>query len=315
MDVAVQIVIIVVGLGVALVASDVAVSYARSLAVALGAPAFVVGVVLVGVGTDLPEIANSIAAHLQDEGDVNVANASGSALTQDTLVLGIAPFFAVGAILILRRQIGVVAGLTVGGLGLTALTVSDGRLSRLDGIVLVLFWVGATVVIVRLLGGSHVHDEPPPVRVESTWGRAGVVLGSLILVGVGATVAVRALVDLAERIGVPEFILAFFGTSIGTSAPEIVVVLTAISRGVPAIALGDALGSSLADSSLSVGTGPIFAPADVTAQLGVVGALYTLAAVAVMALLLGLRRMHDRRSGSVLIAVYLLSYVVIIAAD
>lgn len=315
MDVALQLIILVVGLGVALVASDVAVSYARAVATALGAPAFVVGVVLVGVGTDLPEIANSIAAHVQDEGDVNVGDSVGSALTQSTLVLGVAPFFAVGALLILRRQVGLVTALTVGGLAVTAVTVSDGRLSRVDGALLVLFWIGATLVIVRLLGGSHVHDEPPTVRVTSTPGRAGILLASLILVGAGATLAVGALVDLAERIGVPEFALAFFGTSIGTSAPEIVVVLTAISRGSPAIALGDALGSSLADSSLSVGSGPLFAPAGVSATLGVVGALYTLAAVAVVGLLLSLRRRHDRVSGVTLIVLYLASYVVIILAD
>ena len=69
-------------------------------------------------------------------------------------------------------------------------------------------------------------------------------------------VAVRSLVDLAEEVGVPEFVLAFFGASLGTSAPEIAVDLTALARGAPQIALGDALGSSLVDATLSIGIGP-----------------------------------------------------------
>jgi cation:H+ antiporter len=122
-------------------------------------------------------------------------------------------------------------------------------------------------------------------------------------------------VSLAETLGVPEFLLAFFGASLGTSAPEIAVDVTALLRGAPAIALGDALGSSLIDSTLSIGIGPIVRPAEVTANLAVIASLYTAAAVAAVGLLLALRRRHDRVSAPVLFALYLLSYVVLIAAD
>jgi len=70
--------------------------------------------------------------------------------------------------------------------------------------------------------------------------------------------------------------------SFGTSAPEIVVDFTALLRGSPAIALGDALGSSLIDATLSIGIGPLIAPAEVTPSLALTGALYTLGAVAVV---------------------------------
>jgi len=312
-DVAAQLVLLVGGLGLALVASDVAVSYTRALAHALGAPSFVVGVVLVALGTDLPEIANSIAAHVQDEGDVNVGDSVGSTLTQDTFVLGLFPL-VVAVIVISRRQVGLVMGLTVGGLLLTTLFVADGHLGRADGIVLVLAWVAAIAAVTRW-GGGHVVDEPRPVRLEGHVSRVLVVLGMLLLVGLGATVAVRALVDIAEGLGVPTFALAFFGASIGPSAPEIVVDLTALARGAPMIALGDALGSSLVDSTLSIGIGPIVAPADVTARLAVVASLYTALAITVVAALLLARRKHDRRSAPVLIGLYALSYVVLIAAD
>jgi cation:H+ antiporter len=312
-DVASQIALLVGGLGLALVASDVAVAYTRALAHALGAPSFVVGVVLVALGTDLPEIANSIAAHLQDEGDVNVGDSVGSTLTQDTFVLGLFPL-VVAVIVISRRQVGLVMGLTVGGLLLTTLFVADGHLGRVDGVVLVLAWVAAIAAVTRW-GGGHLVDEPRPVRLKGHVSRALVVLGMLLLVGLGATVAVRALVDIAEGLGVPTFALAFFGASIGTSAPEIVVDLTALARGAPMIALGDALGSSLVDSTLSIGIGPIVAPADVTARLAVVASLYTALAVSVVAALLLVRRKHDRRSAPVLIGLYALSYVVLIAAD
>jgi len=313
MEIALYSLLFVAGLGLALVASDVAVAYTRALAAALGAPPFIVGVVLVSLGTDLPEIANSIAAHVQDEGDVNVGDSIGSTLTQYTLVLGLFPLVA-GALVIDRRQIGVVTVLTMSGLGLTSLFVADGWLGRGDGLVLVAAWAVFTYVVIRVIPGSRPED-PPAVRLAGRGGQAGVVLAALAVVGVGATVAVRSLVHLAELAGVPEFVIAFFGASFGTSAPEIVVDFTALVRGSPAIALGDALGSSLIDATLSIGIGPIVAPAEVTASLALTGALYTLVAVGIVGGLLGGRRRHDRRSMVVLLGLYLLAYAVLLSAD
>lgn len=313
MDLALQTGLLVGGLTVALAASDAAVAYARALAGGLGLPSFVVGVVLVGVGTDLPEIANSIASHIQGEGDVNVGDSVGSALTQDTLVLGIAPLF-VAVIAISPRQVGLVAALTVGGLLLTAWFVSDGHLGRVDGAILAFAWLASVAVVTKMLT-VHIVDEIPHVRFQGTFTRVLAVLGLLVVVGAGATIAVRALVDLAEQLGVPTFLLAFFGASLGTSAPEVVVVIVSLLRGAPAIALGDALGSSLADSMLSVGAGPLVEPAAVTARLGVIAAVYSAAAVAVAGLLLCVRRRHDRVSAAVLVGLYALSYVVLIASE
>jgi cation:H+ antiporter len=313
-DIALQLVLLVGGLAVALVASDVAVSYTRALAHALNAPSFVVGVVLVALGTDLPEIANSIAAHVQGEGDVNVGDSVGSTLTQTTFVLGLFPLI-LAVVVISRRQIGLVTGLTVVGLLLTAWFVSDGHLGRLDGLVLVVAWAVAITLVARYAGVGQVLDEPPEVRIEGHVPRALVVLGTLIVVGIGATVAVRALVGLAEEVGIPAFALAFFGASLGTSAPEIVVDLTALARGAPGIALGDALGSSLVDATLSIGIGPVVEPAPVTARLAVTATLYTAIAISIVGALLAIRKRHDRFSAPVLIGLYALSYVVVISVE
>jgi cation:H+ antiporter len=309
-EIALYLVLMLVGLAAALAASELAVSYTRALAAGLGAPPFVVGVVLVAVGTDLPEIANSVASHLQGEGDVNVGDSVGSTLTQYTFVLALFPLVA-GTLVISRRQVGLVTVLTAGGLALTAIFVLDGHLGRLDGFVLVGAWVLATVATTKLLAGGA-NDDPPTVRHDGKLAQAAVTLGALALVGAGAAVAVYSLVRLAEVIGVPEFLLAFFGASVGTSLPEIIVDVTALRAGAPGIALGDALGSSLVDSTLSIGIGPAVAPADVTARLAVVGSLYTLVAVVAVGAVLVARRRHDRLSAGVFLGLYALSYAVLL---
>jgi cation:H+ antiporter len=309
-EIALQIFLFVGGLAVALVASDRAVAYTRALAAALHAPAFIVGVALVSIGTDLPELANSVAAHAQGEGDVNVGDSVGSTLTQYTLVLGLFPFIA-STIPIVRRQVAFVTVLTAAGLGLTTIFVADGWLARWEGLALIAAWGVFTVAVVKGLAGQ-VADDPPTVRHRSRIVQAGVVLLALGFVGFGATVAVRALVRLAELAGLPEFVLAFFGASIGTSSPELVVDATALLRGAPGIALGDALGSSLVDATLSIGAGPLLFPAEVTPRLAVAGTIYTLFAIASVGIVLSARRRHDRMSGIVLLGLYALSYIVLI---
>jgi cation:H+ antiporter len=309
-EIALYLVLLLVGLGAALAASELAVSYTRALAAGLGAPPFVVGVVLVAVGTDLPEIANSVASHLQGQGDVNVGDSVGSTLTQSTLVLALFPLVA-GTLVISRRQVGLVTVLTAGGLVLTALFVLDGHLGRPDGFTLIAAWALATVATTKLLGGGA-NDDPPAVRHGGKLTQAAVTLGALGLVGAGAGVAVYSLVRLAEAVGVPEFLLAFFGASVGTSLPEIIVDVTALRAGAPGIALGDALGSSLVDSTLSIGVGPAVAPADVTARLALVGSLYTLVAIVAVGTVLVARRRHDRLSAVVLFGLYALSYAVLL---
>jgi cation:H+ antiporter len=312
LEIALQLFLLVGGLAVALVASDRAVAYTRALAAALGAPPFIVGVALVSIGTDLPEIANSVAAHAQGEGDVNVGDSVGSTLTQYTLVLGLFPFIA-AVIPIQRRQVAFVTVLTTAGLGLTTFFVADGWLGRWEGATLVFAWAIFTLLLVKALP-EDLADNPAPVRQQRRVVQAGAVLLALAFVGFGATIAVRALVNLAESAGVPEFALAFFGASFGTSAPEIMVDVTALLRGAPAIALGDALGSSLVDATLSIGVGPLLFPAEVTARLAVVGSVYTLVAVAAVGAILTLRRRHDRASAFALLGLYALSYAVLIRA-
>jgi cation:H+ antiporter len=237
----------------------------------------------------------------------------GSALVQYTFVVGLFPLI-VAVLVISRRQVIPVSVLTMLALGLSVFVVADGWLSRGEGALLIGFWIVALLVILRLTPG-FVHDAPPVVRHQGRLRQAGIVLAALAFVGLGATVAVEALLRVADSLGVPEYLLGFFGASIGTSAPELIVDLTAVARGAPAIAFGDAFGSSLVDSSLTIGLGGVVAPAEVTPRLAVVGSIYSLVAIGVVGAMLSVRERHDRVSGATFVGLYALAYVVLILAD
>jgi cation:H+ antiporter len=291
---------VVAGLVVAMAASRGAVGHASALAFGTRIPPFVIGITLVALGTDLPEIANSIIASASGHGDLNVGDSVGSAATQVTLIIGLLPFLT-RSITLSRRSVGSAGGLTVAALVVVAFLVNDGFLGRGDGLILIGLWIVTSVAVWRLAGSSEPEMAVP---ARSKGGHAAMVLVMLGIVGVAAGAAVWAFVELADLLGVPEYIIAFFATSIGTSVPELVVIVTALRRGERDIALGDGFGASLVDSTLSIGVGPALFPVAVTADLATQGALLALVAVGAVTVLLAGRRRHDRISGGVALALY-----------
>jgi cation:H+ antiporter len=88
--------IIMLVIGIALVSyfSNRTVEHAANSAHKLKISSLIVGVVIISLGTDLPEIANSLFSSYTGHGDINVGNAIGSSLSQISLVTGIAVFAA-----------------------------------------------------------------------------------------------------------------------------------------------------------------------------------------------------------------------------
>ncbi len=274
--VAVWIVVLVAGIAAAAGASRKAVGHALAIADQLGISKGLVGVTLVAVGTDLPEIANSISASVTGHGDLNVGDSTGSALTQVTLVLAIlamiVPTEALragnrshrGASTSGEADVVVPAGvMTVCAVLIIAVLISDGTLSRLDGLVLVLVWAGSMVALSR----RQRPVDPIGERFDAAvWRRSAWLAGWLLVVGAAATAVVQSFVALTDAFGVPELIASTIVLALGTSLPELVVDWTAIRNGATALALGDLFGSSLVDATLSIGIGPVFRSTAVSSE-------------------------------------------------
>jgi cation:H+ antiporter len=124
---------------------------------------------------------------------------------------------------------------------------------------------------------------------------------------------VRAVVAISADLGVPEYALSFFGASIGTSLPELAVEFTALRRGARELALGDVLGSCMVDASLSIAAGPLLFPTAVTEIIAVRGGIIAVLGMVAVGAILGMRGIHDRVSGLVLLSAYLLAYLFLLS--
>jgi cation:H+ antiporter len=296
--------------GVALLAysSDKAVRHSVSIASALRISPLMIGLIVVSLGTDLPEIVNSITSSAMGHGDINVGDSFGSVLVQITLVLGLVALLG-GTFRVKRNEIAVIGSCELLALIAAVSMVEKGYISRMNAIFLVASFPLLMLIVKNVVKKEYAMEQgdsdPKLLRhfVIAVIGYVGV--------AIGAYVVVNSVVALSAEAHIPEYLISFFVVAIGTSLPELAVDLTAVRRKQYEIAIGDAIGSCIVDAGLSIGIGPLIFPITVSARLAETTGLYVLLASIVVLLTLAIRQKLDRKAGVFFIILYGLSYSIL----
>lgn len=299
-------------IGLALLAyfSNKAVEHAADIAYKLGISSLIVGVLIVSLGTDLPEISNSIISSYSGHGDINVGDSLGSSLSQVSLAFGIIVMLG-GTVKADRRNILVLGACTIAAAIAALLVLMDGELSRPDALFLIFTYILLLAISARFTVKKYRHPEevvPVERRIKVEVAAAYLVI-SLVFVAVGAMIVVDSIINISKEYALPEYFISFFTLGIGTSLPEISVELAALRKKRYGIVLGDMMGSNITDATFAMGIGPLLFPVGVSAALILPLALYTIAAIAIIVALFAWREQITRFDAAILIAIYLLSIV------
>lgn len=303
--------LLAVGLALVYIYSQKTVEYATRIASALRVAPIIIGFLVISMGTDFPEIANSIFASYSGHGDINAGNALGSALAQITFIVSLVAILG-GTIEAHRRNVIVLGAGAVIAAALALWALSDGDLGREDGLLLVLSYclimAACAKMSVREFGaelGSKLDDG------GNSLPRTIVMLFvSLSLVILGAGLTVESAITISRGLGIPEFIISFFVISIGTSLPEFSVELAAVRKKKFGLAVGDLLGSNITDLTFAMGIGPVFFPTQVSQGLIIPLGLYLIVVTAVIAAIFAWKRRIGRLEAALLIGAYLLSFLI-----
>ncbi|MCY3864075.1 MAG: calcium/sodium antiporter [Chloroflexi bacterium] len=285
---------------------------ASNLAMSFGVSVLVIALTFVAIGTSMPELLVSLQAALVGKSDLAIGNVIGSNIANIGLILGatglIAPL-SVKAIL-LRREIPIMIFFSIMAAALTL----DGGIDRLDGAVLLLGFVGFNAMLYRLAKSEQDErdrllaelGEAP--RLVQNRGREffWLLLGILTLL-VGSRLMVEGAVNLARLLGVSELIIAITLVAFGTSLPELAASLSAAWRRETDLAIGNVVGSNVANLLLILGLTAFVQPITVRSAEA---QLKFLVMIAFAVLLIPLLR-HQRlgRRGA---AVFLGAYIVFI---
>jgi len=303
-----------VGLALLAYSGDKAVEHSVIIALEWGVSPLMIGLVLVSLGTDLPEIVNSILSSALGHGDINIGDSLGSVLAQMSLVLGLLPFLT-GTFKVKRKEVGFIGACELLALMLVVSIGEKGNISQINGLFLVASWP-IFLLLIRSATAKNVTEKEeqvlPPAsqrRLHNFWvailGFVGVAIGSLIVI--------ESVITLSSAFHISEYLLSFFVIAIGTSLPEFVVSLTAIRKKQYELSIGNIIGSCIVDACFSIGIGPLIFPVEVTGKLVMVTGLYAIFVSTVVVLTLTLREKVDKMTGALFIFLYLLSYTTLVA--
>ncbi|KAG1256631.1 hypothetical protein G6F65_016237 [Rhizopus arrhizus] len=133
----------------------------------------------------------------------------------------------------------------------------------------------------------------------------------LLLLALGGDSIVKAVSGLAQRFGASPFTAGLLLLGVTTSLPELAVNVRALAVGQPELALGIAVGSSIANLGLTLALAAIAAPLLLRARLQTV-LWWSLLAAAALLILFGLDGRLVRWEGGVLVAGFIVMQVVLL---
>lgn len=254
---------ILIGLAILVWSADVFIDGATALAKKFSVPSFLIGVLILGIGTSAPEMVVSVLAALEGSPELALGNAYGSNIINIALVLGatvlISPIIIRKGIV--KRDLPLLLLITA----IAAWQLRDGMLSQADGLILLvlLFAVLGLQIVLSIREGYHEHEDDSADSDETELsiarGLGSLLLGMLMLV-ISSRAIVWGAVELATLWGLSELIIGLTIVAVGTSLPELVSSLSAARKGEHDMALGNIIGSNVFNTLAVVGLATVIAP-------------------------------------------------------
>ena len=250
--------LLIVALAVIIIAAMMLTDGSVALAARLHVPEFIVGLTVVAVGTSMPELTVSMLSALNGHGDMAIGNIVGSNIFNVFAILGVCAIFSpvVFTKINIRRDIPICIAATL-ALLLTTLLGRD--ITRIEGIVLLLGYGVMLYFTIRaekramLESGEGAMECGEACVTMQLWRIPIWIIVGLAGLVFGGDLFVTSATNIAKALGVSEAVIAITLLAGGTSLPELASSLVSIFKGRTSLALGNVLGSNIANILLILG--------------------------------------------------------------
>jgi cation:H+ antiporter len=207
----------------------------------------IIGLTVVSMATSMPEFFTSFTSVVKGSSGLAIGNIVGSNIANIGLIMGLS---ALVFPIVIRKRLFLWEGpLLVIVSVLFYWFSSDGMLSRIDGLILVLFMIVYLYFVIR-----NARSDQPLTEVEETLKEGkglGVMksciytaIGALLLM-IGSEALVNSSVSLARIFNVSETLIGFTMVAVGTSLPELAASVAAVLKKEADLLAGNIVGSNL----------------------------------------------------------------------
>ena len=266
----------IVGLVLLIKGGDWFVDGASAIAEKFKVPEILIGATVVSIGTTLPEVMVSSQAAFKGNSGISYGNAIGSIICNVSLIAAIT--LAVKPAKTKRKAMIIpVIFFFVAATFYSLTAYLSGNFSRVTGITLLcIFVVYMVVVVIQALKAKNAPAEEGEEAVEEEKDEKPMpILKAIVLLVFGAAIiafGATLLVDngtiIAQKVGVPDSVIALTVVALGTSLPELVTAITSLIKGHGSLSLGNIIGANIFNlvlvSGLAITIRPFAVPAEKT---------------------------------------------------
>ncbi len=304
------------GVGLLFLGGELAVRGSVSLARRLVLPPLLIGLVVVGFMTSMPELVVSLRAAVAGSTGITVGNVVGSDIANLLLILGIAILICP----IAARRVSAKHDALVMTAAFLAVAVLGalGGLQRWQGLFLIAVLV--VYVVWSYLIDSHTSTSEARLHVDEATaaeslppGESLLLIVTLLIAGLaalllGAMWVVTAATGIARLLGLSEAVIGLTVVSLGTSLPELAAAVASARHGHSELVIGNVLGSNIFNILGILGLAAVVRPLPIEHSLVVLELpLLIVASLALLPVFIG--RMGLRRwTGGLMVAAYVVYF-------
>ena len=310
--------LLLLGLVILTVGAELLTKGCVGMAARFRVPEFIVGLTVMAVGTSMPELTVSVMSALKGSTDMAIGNITGSNLFNTLIILGICAMVRpmVFTKENVRRDIPICIGASL-LLFVFSLYMGEG-INRWQGAIMLALYVGVILYSIRSARGDMPDtdagtDDGQGAQTSMGWGRviAYIIVGLAGLI-FGGNMCLESATAIARAWGVSEAVIAITIVAAGTSLPELASSLSAIANGKLSLALGNVIGSNVANILLILGTSGLIKPLTMggITPLDIWMVLGSAVLLLLSALAIGQRRI-TRIEGALYLAIYV-GYVILL---
>ena len=244
------------GIFLLLYSADIFVDGASDTAKYFNIPSLLIGIVIIGFGTSMPELVVSFISGIEKTPGIAIGNAYGSNIANIALILGttalISPVIVNKSIL--KKELPILTFVTLVSLFL----ILDKNISRVDSIILLFLFLGfMSYLIFDGLKASKNIKENESLKKEkeniSILKAILFVLIGLVLLVVSSKISVWGAVKIAASLGVSELVIGLTVVAVGTSLPELASSIVSARKNEHDLTFGNIIGSNIFNTLACVG--------------------------------------------------------------
>ncbi|KPU43524.1 inner membrane protein YrbG [Oxobacter pfennigii] len=320
-----QYLLLIIGLIIIIKSADFLIDSSSKIAKRYGVSSFIIGITVVAFGTSAPELVVGVVSGITKTNQLALGNIIGSSLSNTGLIVGISAIIMPLQVRdsVVRREIPI---LLLIQLVLTVM-IFNGQLSRLDGIILLIGFIGFMVYIIKdskesmkiLLdvegdidtdadGNQLTLEKMENENKENLPRLFSISILSLISLLIGGRLTVEGSTNIAQSLGLSETLIGLTVVAIATTMPELITSVMAAVKKEPDIILGNCIGSNIFNILLVLGLSTVISPIPTDMSLWLDIAVMTILTIIIFVISWA-RKSIKRQTGIFLLFIYI-SYLV-----